>query len=446
MNTLMANINAATSFTAFEGYKFEQLGGKPVDPSAWTEYIKMACSNMPETILWGVTSGKLTGSETNIKIYYDDIKSIQRSILLPRIESMLKELQEYGLLPKGEFRIEFPPLFEESEKERAQYEFMRARAAQALAGDLNHPPILTLKEIRETLYPELPEIPEGLKEIWEKQYGFSVERQENKRLIINKLDDIERKKLLEKWLFPADKWEHAVYATALPLAYKLEDKFIKFLDKYYPIREVATESAVTKITSATNATVPVEVQEKFLKRLFGITVDHTKMKEKILPALQQTFDESADFTLEALDVPVYSLRDPDVDKWIELRAETHTWKFYENCAEKAKYAIIEGLKNGESIQAVKKRLGEIFEDKSNKDLMTLARTLTQEVVNEARMLAYQDNGIDRVIFIATLDERTCDECMNYDGKVFPVTDMPLVPVHPGCRCTWIPETVRPGGW
>ena len=73
----------------------------------------------------------------------------------------------------------------------------------------------------------------------------------------------------------------------------------------------------------------------------------------------------------------------------------------------------------------------------------IVRTESAYVANAAQAKAYDEAGIDRYRFIATLDSRTCECCAALDGKVFelakkkPGTNYP--PMHPFCRSTTIAD-------
>ena len=69
----------------------------------------------------------------------------------------------------------------------------------------------------------------------------------------------------------------------------------------------------------------------------------------------------------------------------------------------------------------------------------LIRTEANYVHNEAEYEAYKEMGIDRYIFVATLDMRTSSACRNKDGEVYELTKKSTgenyPPLHPNCRST-----------
>lgn len=60
------------------------------------------------------------------------------------------------------------------------------------------------------------------------------------------------------------------------------------------------------------------------------------------------------------------------------------------------------------------------------------------IVNQSSLEAYKDNGVEKVIRVAEIDDRTCEECIELDGEIYNVEDAPDVIVHDFCRCYYEP--------
>ena len=69
----------------------------------------------------------------------------------------------------------------------------------------------------------------------------------------------------------------------------------------------------------------------------------------------------------------------------------------------------------------------------------LIRTETNHFNAEAEALAYEELGVEKYVFVATLDNRTSEKCQNHDGKVYDFKDkktgVNYPPLHPNCRST-----------
>ena len=78
----------------------------------------------------------------------------------------------------------------------------------------------------------------------------------------------------------------------------------------------------------------------------------------------------------------------------------------------------------------------------------LVRTESNYLANQSHAEAYKDSGVERYIYVATLDMKTSKICRSLDGKTFPVKDSQpgknYPPMHPWCRSTtiaWIPDAL-----
>lgn len=73
-------------------------------------------------------------------------------------------------------------------------------------------------------------------------------------------------------------------------------------------------------------------------------------------------------------------------------------------------------------------------------MITLVQTESAHIAEMATQSAYQQTGVEKWEWLATLETHTCSECAYLDGKTFAIDDStaPTVPKHPNCRCTSIP--------
>lgn len=70
-------------------------------------------------------------------------------------------------------------------------------------------------------------------------------------------------------------------------------------------------------------------------------------------------------------------------------------------------------------------------------LRTLSAKLNrydQEFSTWLTLESFQKDGYTRLIFISEQSSTTCDQCLAYHGQVFSISDAPLPPLHPNCRC------------
>lgn len=74
-------------------------------------------------------------------------------------------------------------------------------------------------------------------------------------------------------------------------------------------------------------------------------------------------------------------------------------------------------------------------DKAARDIETIVRTGTNRLANAARQMVFDSNEdiIEGDVWVATLDDRVCPECLSFDGEI--TEEVP--PLHPNCRCVKI---------
>lgn len=107
-----------------------------------------------------------------------------------------------------------------------------------------------------------------------------------------------------------------------------------------------------------------------------------------------------------------------------------------------------GIANGESVYHITRRLRGTraagFADgilqESRRNIESVVRTAVSHTVNNSSEELYKLNSdiVKGVQIVATLDSRTTEICMSYDGKVFEVGEGPRPPFHHQCRTGTIP--------
>lgn len=77
------------------------------------------------------------------------------------------------------------------------------------------------------------------------------------------------------------------------------------------------------------------------------------------------------------------------------------------------------------------------ENKINQMLDTEGTAFNTAAFRNVDKIIYQNNN-QRLIYLATLDGRTCLGCCSYHGLTFDVSKAPSLPAHYNCRCNYIP--------
>ena len=73
-------------------------------------------------------------------------------------------------------------------------------------------------------------------------------------------------------------------------------------------------------------------------------------------------------------------------------------------------------------------------------LANQVRQYADNITVGARLKAFENRGVKYVRWVAEKDDRTCEECMDRDGKVYKIEDFPVCPAHWHCRCRPEPAT------
>lgn len=99
--------------------------------------------------------------------------------------------------------------------------------------------------------------------------------------------------------------------------------------------------------------------------------------------------------------------------------------------------INDGIATGKTVTEMAALLSGIM-NKSFNDAHRLVRTETINYMNRSALRSYKDAGVTEVQWWAAEDERTCEICGTHHGDKYRIDKAPILPCHPGCRCTWIP--------
>lgn len=119
-------------------------------------------------------------------------------------------------------------------------------------------------------------------------------------------------------------------------------------------------------------------------------------------------------------------------------------KWYDNC-DNFEAILDETLTKGLITGASNQKIARELRDKTGASYSRaerLVRTETNYAHNQATAALYEDVGVERYRYMATLDLRTSPMCREMDGKVIAYTDkvdgVNYPPLHPRCRSTTVP--------
>lgn len=110
------------------------------------------------------------------------------------------------------------------------------------------------------------------------------------------------------------------------------------------------------------------------------------------------------------------------EKWTnKANFSQRIWNNNEKLGNYLKTQLTASTMSGKSIQKISSELSN-FMNVGLYNSIRLVRTEVNHFSNESEMLSYEECGIEKYRFIATLDKVTCQHCAELDNKVFNVKD------------------------
>lgn len=124
------------------------------------------------------------------------------------------------------------------------------------------------------------------------------------------------------------------------------------------------------------------------------------------------------------------------EKWSGKNYIERIWTNTDILADSVSQIVGGALLSGQSIEKTARQIQDRF-DVAKYYAERLVRTETNHFNNEADAMAYESMGVDKYVFVATLDSRTSEICQEMDNKVFEYKDREVgvnyPPLHPNCR-------------
>lgn len=139
-----------------------------------------------------------------------------------------------------------------------------------------------------------------------------------------------------------------------------------------------------------------------------------------------------------VEMPTETIQEILKNNWSGKHYSKRVWHNTDVLAKQLEEVITSGLMSGKSSRRMAQELRELT-DYGKFACERLIRTETTYITNAAEIESYKECGIDRYIFIATLDLRTSSTCREHDREVYEVekaeAGVNLPPLHPHCRST-----------
>lgn len=138
------------------------------------------------------------------------------------------------------------------------------------------------------------------------------------------------------------------------------------------------------------------------------------------------------------EMPIETIQEILKNNWSGKHYSKRVWHNTDVLAKQLEEVITSGLMSGKSSRRMAQELRELTHY-GKFACERLIRTETTYITNAAEIESYKECGIDKYIFVATLDLRTSSVCREHDREVYEVekaeVGVNLPPLHPHCRST-----------
>ena len=190
-----------------------------------------------------------------------------------------------------------------------------------------------------------------------------------------------------------------------------------------------------------------ELKDGIKKHLNQFSKEETEFLNTILDA---AYKDAATKTAAALGIGIdwKILRQEFIDMAVNtpidgMRFSDRVWQNTNDLANRIYNDIVECIKTGKRPSQIAREIKDDF-GSSAYQATRLVNTELARTVTDAQLEVYKNSGVvSKVMWSATLEDNTCDDCAGMDGKMFDLNNTPRLPLHPNCRCCYIPVV---DGW
>jgi len=183
------------------------------------------------------------------------------------------------------------------------------------------------------------------------------------------------------------------------------------------------------------------LRDKIAQEIQGLAVEDNEKLSKLLDDIAVDTYES-NLKEMSIDFSIISEQQAKAiasQNWTGVKFSDRIWGNANDFNARVMNDIEDMVIRGKSPEQLKKKLIEDYSIKFH-EADRLIRTEASHAYNSAALQSYMEAGCEQVDFLAESD--CCEKCEPYSGKRYPAALAPVIPVHPNCRCTYLP--VVPG--
>jgi SPP1 gp7 family putative phage head morphogenesis protein len=125
----------------------------------------------------------------------------------------------------------------------------------------------------------------------------------------------------------------------------------------------------------------------------------------------------------------FSIYNPNVSTFIVSQSYQFAKDVNQTTGQAIGRELEAGMKEGETIEEIASRIGDVFSNANKYRSTLIARTEVMRAANWATLETYKQSGVVAYKMWATSgDDRSCIECLEMDGKLMRLSDPFIVPV------------------
>jgi len=122
-------------------------------------------------------------------------------------------------------------------------------------------------------------------------------------------------------------------------------------------------------------------------------------------------------------IGAFDVENSEVQKWLESYTPRFSNKLETVSTDKLRSELIEGIKEGEGVPKLTKRVNLTYANWNKIRSTTIARSETMRASNRGAIESYRQSGVvEKKIWVTYHDKRTCYSCADLDGKIIALED------------------------
>lgn len=159
----------------------------------------------------------------------------------------------------------------------------------------------------------------------------------------------------------------------------------------------------------------------------------------ITPHIRRFLKEGAEMA-DSVTGGEFNLNSTDTLNFITERAKFYADSVNGTTKEDLLSSLKEGIDNGEGFDDLEVRVRNVYKDAQLYRVERIVRTEVSTALNKGAVEAYQQAGVNKLEWVAILDDRTSEQCQQNDGSIREIgksypAGATEPPQHINCRCT-----------